>query len=112
MKEFVMEMAEIFKALGDANRLKIVKLLMSAEEKKLCVDDLAKILNISQPAVSQHIKILKNIKVLKPNKVGFYVYYYVDKKVMNSLSEKVGKLLFLAKTDCKDHKDEKIINKR
>ena len=98
--EFVMQLVEIFKALSDPNRLVIIKLLVTAEDKQLCVADLAKILSISQPAVSQHLKILKNVKVLEAEKVGFHVYYKVNMDVMNSLSGKVEKLLKMAHEDC------------
>ena len=93
---FVIQMAEIFKALGDANRLKIIKLLVLNKDETLCVADLAKQLSISQPAVSQHLKILKNIDVVVPHKVGFHVYYKVDTTMMKTLTGNVEKLLGLA----------------
>ena len=99
MKEFVVQMAEVFKALGDPNRLKIIKLLVINRDKELCVADLAMKLGISQPAVSQHLKILKNIDVLEPHKVGFRVYYKVDVDLMKTLTGEVEKLLDLAFDD-------------
>jgi len=98
--EFIEHIAEVFKALSDPNRLFIIKLLVSVRDKDLCVADLAKALGISQPAVSQHLKILKNVKVLEAEKVGFHVYYKVNLEVMNSLSVKVEKLLKMAHEDC------------
>lgn len=99
MEKFVIHIAEVFKALGDPNRLKIIKLLVSNKDKDLCVADLAKRLGISQPAVSQHLKILKNIDIVEPHKVGFRVYYKVDVDIMNTLTGKVEKLLGLALDD-------------
>ncbi|MCK4655209.1 MAG: winged helix-turn-helix transcriptional regulator [Candidatus Cloacimonetes bacterium] len=96
MKEFVVQMAEIFKALGDPNRLKIIKLLVLNQDEPLCVADLAERLGISQPAVSQHLKILRNINVVIPHKVGFHVYYKVDTTLMKTLTGNVEKLLGLA----------------
>lgn len=49
-------MATTFKALGEPTRLKIVKLLSVQE---LCVCELEAVLNISQPRVSQHLKVLR-----------------------------------------------------
>ncbi len=99
MEKFVIHMAEVFNALCDTNRLKIIKLLVLNQDKPLCVADLAKRLSISQPAVSQHLKILKNIGVVIPQKVGFYVYYKVDTILMKTLTGNVEKLLGLAFDD-------------
>ena len=99
MEKFVIKMAEVFKALGDPNRLKIIKLLLLNKDEPLCVADLAKRLGISQPAISQHLKILKNIDVLEPHKVGFRVYYKVDTDLVKTLTGKVEKLLDLAFDD-------------
>ncbi|HHE38215.1 MAG TPA: ArsR family transcriptional regulator [Candidatus Cloacimonetes bacterium] len=101
--EFIEHMAEVFKALSDPNRLIIIKLLVSTGDKDLCVADLAKALGISQPAVSQHLKILKNVKVLESQKIGFHVYYKVNLEIMNSLTEKVDKLLNMAHEECPEN---------
>jgi ArsR family transcriptional regulator len=99
MGKFVIQMAEIFKALGDTNRLKIIKLLVFNKDETLCVADLAKKLGISQPAVSQHLKILKNIDIVIPHKIGFHVYYKVNTTLMKTLTGDVEKLLGLAFDD-------------
>ena len=83
MKEKVDQMAELFKALGDPTRLKIVRLL-SSRHKILCVGALAHKLGITQPAVSQHLKILKNAGILEAHRVGFHVHYIFNP---NSLSK-------------------------
>lgn len=69
---------EIFKALGDQNRLKIIKLILSAGNK-LCVGMLAQKLKISQPSVSQHLKILKTAGLIEGVKSGFHIHYKVQK---------------------------------
>ena len=78
MKADLKNMVEIFKAFADANRLKIISLLSSNSSKEYCVNDIKKELKISQPAVSQHIKILKNIRLLEPDKRGYFVYYKIN----------------------------------
>lgn len=50
-----------FKALGEPTRIRIVKLLSNQE---LCVCDLEKIMDISQPRISQHLKILKQVDLI------------------------------------------------
>jgi ArsR family transcriptional regulator len=72
----VQDMAEVFKALGDPTRLKIIKLLLS-RGGQLCVGMLAHELGISQPAVSQQLKVLKNAGILDADKTGFYMHYRV-----------------------------------
>ena len=52
----VMDTAEIFKALGDGSRLRILKLI-ATKGNVLCVGYIAKHLGLSQPAVSQHLKL-------------------------------------------------------
>lgn len=57
----------MFKALGEPTRLKIVKLLASRE---LCVCDLEEIMQISQPRISQHLKVLKYAGLVNERKEG------------------------------------------
>ncbi len=59
------EIAYLFKAMGEPTRLKILKLLSIQE---MCVCELVEVLDISQPRVSQHLKVLKNAGVFKERK--------------------------------------------
>ena len=71
-------MAEVFKALGDPTRLKIISLMTSS--KNLCVNVVAEKTGMSQPAISQHLKILKNAGILDAQKIGSHVHYSINKK--------------------------------
>ena len=82
------DMVNIFKALGDATRFNILKTI-AASGNNLCVTAISERLNVSQPMISQHLKILKNAGVVKAEKLGYHVHYSVD---MNTL-ENVSKLL-------------------
>jgi ArsR family transcriptional regulator len=110
VKDKVLVMSEIFKALGDPTRLRIIRMLASKMEDSLCVIDLAKKLGITQPAASQHIRILKSVGILEPNRIGFRVYYSVNAEVLNSYKEDIDKLFKIVfekcpKYDkCKGHK--------
>ena len=78
------EMASVFKALGDNNRLCIVYLLARDESGRLGVSDLARLLGISQPAVSQHLKILRAEKIVHAEKNGMtYVSSFEDAMVIS-----------------------------
>jgi ArsR family transcriptional regulator, arsenate/arsenite/antimonite-responsive transcriptional repressor len=70
-------MNEVFKSLGDPARLEIISLL--SESRKLCVNVIAEKMGMSQPAISQHLKILKNSGILDSQKIGLHVHYSISK---------------------------------
>ena len=63
-----------FKALSNDARLKIIQLL-SESSHPMCVNALACRLSVSQPAVSQHLKVLENAGLVKGDKSGYWVHY-------------------------------------
>jgi len=67
---------KVLAALADRTRLQILFLL--GEQGRLCVGDIAANFRISRPAISHHLKVLKDVGVLKSEKVGQEVYYWVD----------------------------------
>ncbi len=74
---------KIFKALGDEKRLKIVALLY---KHGFCVSALARILDISEAAVSQHIRVLREAGLLKGEKRGGYTFYELSLGLLESLA--------------------------
>jgi ArsR family transcriptional regulator, arsenate/arsenite/antimonite-responsive transcriptional repressor len=83
-------MNEVFKALGDPTRLEIISLL--SESNKLCVNVIADKMGMSQPAISQHLKILKNAGILEAQKIGLYVHYSIDKNNAKEYQDYFNKL--------------------
>lgn len=71
-----------FKALGEPTRLKIIKML---SVQSMCVCELSEILDMLQPRVSQHLKILKDAELVKESKEGYWVYYSLDKERLHRL---------------------------
>ena len=71
------ELTEVFKALADPTRLRLVKLL-SEGEKALCVNALARRLDVSQSAVSQHLRVLRQTGLVKSERRGSSVHYLLD----------------------------------
>jgi DNA-binding transcriptional ArsR family regulator len=67
----------VFKALGDANRCRILRLFIN-QKKQLCVSDIAQILKISVAAASQHLKILEITGLIKKDKQGQKVYFIIE----------------------------------
>jgi len=88
LKGKVLEVAglsEIFKVLGDETRTKILYLLAHGE---LCVCDLASILDMSLPAVSHHLRLLKALRLVKYRREGKMVYYSLDDEhILNLIRE-------------------------
>ncbi|SIT91804.1 ArsR/SmtB family transcription factor [Edaphobacillus lindanitolerans] len=60
------------KALADSNRLKLLSCLKSGE---VCVCDFVEVLGISQPAVSQHLRKLREAGIVTERKVGTWKHY-------------------------------------
>ncbi len=78
-------MAGTFKALGDLTRLRIIHLLSTDTSGILGVGELAARLNISQPAVSQHLKTLRTEGIVDSRREGFYIYYTINRERMMEL---------------------------
>lgn len=83
------KLIEKFKALGDETRFKIFLLLA---EKQICVRGLANALGISESAVSQHLKVLRNAGLIRGEKVGYFTHYKVQREVLKELEGIIGEL--------------------
>ncbi len=66
------DLAELFKIFSDSSRIRILFVLFEAE---VCVCDIAKMLNMSQSAVSHQLRILKQSKLVKNRREGKSVFY-------------------------------------
>jgi ArsR family transcriptional regulator len=69
------ELTNIFKALSDETRLRILKLL---QEGELCVCDIVAALDLIQPKVSFHLNVLKEAGFIKDRKQGRWIHYRID----------------------------------
>jgi DNA-binding transcriptional ArsR family regulator len=78
MKDKVQEQAAIFAALGDPTRLKLLMLLCQQHESEvLCVNAMVGLLGVSQPAISQHLRVLKSVGLVRGERHGSRVHYAV-----------------------------------
>lgn len=66
------DLAELFKVFGDSTRIRILFVLFEAE---VCVCDLAKVLNMTQSAISHQLRILKQNKLVNSRREGKSVFY-------------------------------------
>ncbi|MGL5042346.1 MAG: ArsR/SmtB family transcription factor [Culicoidibacterales bacterium] len=72
LKKDVDNLAELFSALGDPTRLRILRALMEAE---ICVCDIAVILDMTKSAISHQLRILKSVRLVEGTKQGRNVMY-------------------------------------
>jgi len=97
-------MDEVFKVLGDPTRLKIVQML--AENGEVCVCKIVDELGMNQPAISQHMAKLKQVKLLHSRKDGQWIHYSLNIDTINN-----GPLAFLLELmDCAKKIAEKTAN--
>ena len=70
------KLARVFKALSDETRLRLVKTLVElAPDDALCVNALGATLGVSQPAVSQHLAVLRAADLVIGERRGYHVHY-------------------------------------
>ena len=83
--ERLYDLAELFKIFGDSTRVKILYALLEGE---LCVCDMAKLMEVTQSAVSHQLRVLKGSKLVKFRREGKTVYYSLaDEHVIRILSQ-------------------------
>ena len=74
------ELARLHKALGDETRLRLLRLLsQQGAEGALCVGALAACLGVSQPAVSQHLAVLRAAGLVVDERRGYFVHYRLNR---------------------------------
>ena len=100
MADRPISMTNVFKVLGDEKRGKIIRLLASNADDVFCVSDIAQKLGVSQPAVSQHIRILKSIGLLNENRKGFRVFYTINLEVFGEYKNRIDEMFKKAFKKC------------
>ncbi len=89
--EVLYDLAELFKIFGDSTRVKILYALL---ENELCVCDIAKLMEVSQSAVSHQLRVLKSSKLVKFRREGKTVFYSLaDEHVFRILSQGMEHIL-------------------
>lgn len=79
-------LADVFSAIGDGNRLRILNLLICRRDC-LCVNGIAKAIGISQSAVSQHLKILRQNGLVSVKKEGYFKHYSINKDTLKKVRD-------------------------
>ena len=96
------EAVRVFKALGDEKRLRILSLLRQGER---CARVLLEDLNLSQPTLSHHMKILCDARLVTGRKEGKWVYYSLNARQGDVLQQVVGDLMKPSGTSVADDAD-------
>ena len=84
-----MDKKKILKAMADETRMKIMQLLL---RHNYCVRALAQELNLSEAAISQHLKVLREAGLLVGEKRGYFMHYTVERPVLHQLAKEIQAL--------------------
>jgi len=76
--------ANLFKALSDPTRVRIIGILANTE---ICVGELCLTLGMTQPAVSHQLRLLRNLHIVRARKEGRHVFYTLDDAHIHDLFE-------------------------
>jgi DNA-binding transcriptional ArsR family regulator len=74
-EEKAARVAEVFRALGDGSRVRIIAALLAGE---LNVGDMARVVNLSESAVSHHLRGLRQLHLVRARRDGRHVFYSLD----------------------------------
>lgn len=80
------KLTKVLKALSDANRLKILKIL---QYKTMCVCELQFSLELAQSSISKHLKILEEADLVDSRKDGLWVNYFIHKTQDNPYAQEM-----------------------
>lgn len=81
------ELARVFKAIGEPVRLRLLSLIASHAGGEACVCDLAEAFELSGPTISHHLKVLREAEVITGERRGTWIYYRVRTEMLAVLSE-------------------------
>jgi DNA-binding transcriptional ArsR family regulator len=73
--EDITDLSEIFSALGDPTRVRIIYAILEHERS---VGEIAKLLGLSEPSVSQHLRRLRSLRIVRMRAEGRYRFYQLD----------------------------------
>jgi len=111
------EQAAMFSALADPTRLKLVKLLCRQRSPHaLCVNAMASLLGVSQPAISQHLRVLKTVGLVNSERRGYHIHYFMNRERLENCGELVAAILSMAESgkaqrcqkDCPDRRKQDV----
>jgi ArsR family transcriptional regulator, arsenate/arsenite/antimonite-responsive transcriptional repressor len=88
--EAAVELAGMLKALSDPVRLRLLSVIASHSGAEACVCDISTGIDLTQPTISHHLKVLRNAGLLHSQRRGSWVYYRVIPEALQKLSVVLG----------------------
>jgi len=102
------EQAALFSILADPTRLKLLRLLAKQREPDaLCVNALAHRLGITQSAVSQHLRVLKSVDLVKGERRGYRIHYFINQETLIQAQQQISSALCLEEQTSNGNSQEK-----
>jgi len=90
------DQAALFGVLADPTRLKLLRLLAQQREPNaLCVNALAYQLGVTQSAVSQHLRVLKSAGLVKGERRGYRIHYFINPQGLIQAQQQISSALRL-----------------
>lgn len=84
------DLAPLFKALGDPVRLRLLSIVACHEGGEVCVCELTDAFDLSAPTISHHLKVLRESGVISAQRRGTWIYYRVNPDVLARISGVLG----------------------
>jgi ArsR family transcriptional regulator, arsenate/arsenite/antimonite-responsive transcriptional repressor len=81
------ELARVFKAMGDPVRLRLLSLIASHEGGEACVCDLTDVFELTGPTISHHLKVLREAGLITGERRGTWVFYRIRPDALRSASQ-------------------------
>ncbi|MGW2345144.1 ArsR/SmtB family transcription factor [Streptomyces sp. NPDC001661] len=85
-EEQSVDLAKVFKALGDPVRLRLLSMIASQAGGEVCVCDLTPAFDLSQPTISHHLKLLRQAGLIDCERRGTWVYYWLLPEMTDRLA--------------------------
>jgi ArsR family transcriptional regulator len=79
-------LAQVFKALGDPVRIRLVSLIGAHQGGEVCVCDLTTAFDLTQPTISHHLKVLRSAGIIDSERRGTWVYYRLVPAALNRVA--------------------------
>lgn len=88
--EAAIDLASMLKALSDPVRLRLLSVVASHSGGEACVCDISVGIDVSQPTISHHLKVLRTAGLLDSERRGSWVYYRIIPQALQELSRVLG----------------------
>ena len=82
----------LYRALGDATRLEVFRLI-AVQQGPICVCDIVDRFNVSQPTISHHLKVLRDVRFVIAERRGTFMHYQVNRACLEEFPEAARRIL-------------------